>query len=143
MANRLQDAYRNNILGDGTFTNVQLDADTIAGFFVDTADDTVIAADQDVADITAGALVPAFASIPALGTKTIGVVAVGVFDSADLTFTALSGDVAEHFELCKDTDTNTTSILIAHYDTFDSGMPVTPNGGDVIVQPNASGWFQV
>jgi hypothetical protein len=49
----------------------------------------------------------------------------------------------ERLILFKDTGTEATSILIAIYDTFTSGMPLTPNGGDVTVQWNASGIFSV
>lgn len=143
MANRLQDAYRNNILGDGTYTNVQLDADDIRAIFLDTADDDAIAADGDLAAILSAARVPAAASAPALASKTIGVVAVGVFDAADPTYTALTGDQVERLLMFKHTGVDATSVLIAYWDTFTSGMPLTPNGGDVLLQLNASGIFQV
>lgn len=141
MANALTNVYRNNVLGDNAFANVQLDADTIKAMFVDTADDTPAVTDEDIADIVSAGRVPAIASAPALGTKTTGTVAVGVFDAADTSFTALSGDSVERLILFKDTGTEATSILLAIYDTFGSGMPLTPNGGDVTVQWNASGIF--
>lgn len=144
MANALFTIYRNNILGNNAFANVQLDADTIKAMFVDHADDTPVAAtDEDIADIASAARVPAIASCPALGTITLGTVAAGVFDAADSTFTALTGDQVESMILFKDTGTEGTSILIAFFDTFSSGMPLTPNGGNVTVQWNASGIFQV
>lgn len=144
MANALFTVYRNNILGDNSFTNVQLDADSIEAMFVDHADDTPVpATDQDIADILSAARVPAFGSTPALANKTIGTVAAGVFDADDTVFTSLSGDQVESLILFKDTGTDTTSILIAFFDTFSSGMPLTPNGGNVTVQWNASGIFQV
>jgi hypothetical protein len=123
---------------------VDLDADTIAVMFVDHADDTPVPATDDfLDDIASAGRVPALASCPHLASKTIGVVAVGVFDSADPTFTALTGDQVESLSMWKDTGTDTTSNLIAWYDTFTSGMPLTPNGGDVTVNVNASGWFTV
>lgn len=144
MANALFDVYRNNILGHNDFSNVQLDADTIKAMFVDTADDDpVVATDQDIADIASAGRVPAIGSAPSLSSKTIGTVAVGVFDAADTTFTALTGDQVEELILFKDTGAEATSILIAVFDTFGSGMPLTPNGGDVTVQWNASGIFSV
>jgi len=143
MANFLTDAYRNNILGDNTYTNVQLDADTIAIMFIDNADDTIVATDSTLSDVVAGARVPAAASCPSLGSKTIGSVGVGVFDAADTTFTTLSGDQSEQLLLFKNTGTDGTAILIACWDTFTSGMPITPNGGDVTVQWNGSGIFSV
>ena len=141
MANALTNVYRNNVLGDNNFANVQLDADTIRAMFVDTADDTPAVTDEDMVDILSAGRVPAIASCPALGTKTTGTVAVGVFDAADSVFTALTGDSVERLILFKDTGSEATSILLAIYDTFGSGMPLTPNGGDVTVQWNASGIF--
>lgn len=145
MANALFSAYRNNILGHGTFANVQLDADTIKALFVDHGTDTPSATGDDaIDDILSGARVPSLASAQTLGSKTVdGSVAAGTFDSADPVFTALSGASVESLILVKDSGTESTSILIAFYDTFTSGMPLTPNGGDVTVQVNASGWFQV
>lgn len=143
MTNRLQDKYRNNVLGDNTYTNVQLDADTVKITFIDSADDTAAASDGDLSAITGAALVPAIASAPSLASKTIGTVGVGVFDAADTLFSGLSGDQAEHLLMCKSTGTDATSILIANWDTFTSGMPITPNGGDVTVVWNVSGIFQV
>lgn len=144
MANALFTIYRNNILGHNDFTNVQLDADTLKAMFVDHADDTPApTTDQDIADIASAARVPAIGSCPTLGSKTIGVVADGTFDSGDILFSALSGDQVESAILFKDTGAEGTSILVAFYDTFVSGMPLTPNGGDVTLAPNASGLFQV
>ncbi|HEY6058522.1 MAG TPA: hypothetical protein VIV06_10845 [Candidatus Limnocylindrales bacterium] len=143
MANRLQDKYRNNILGDNTYTNVQLDADTIAAMFIDAADDTLLVSDGDLSLLAAGARVPAAASCPALGTKTIGTIAVGVFGAANTVFSGLTGDQVEHMIVFKNTGTDNTSIICAFWDTFTSGMPLTPNGGDVTVQWNGSGIFSV
>jgi hypothetical protein len=137
------DGYRNNILGDNTYTNVQLDADTIAIMLLDNADDTAIAANLDLVAIASAARVPAAASCPSLASKTIGTVATGTFDAADTTFSALSGDQSEQLLLFKNTGTDSTAILIAQWDTFTSGMPVTPNGGDIVVVWNASGIFQI
>lgn len=139
MANALTNVYRNNVLGDNAHANVQLDADTIKPMFVDTADDTPAVTDSAISDILAAGRVPAIASCPALGSKTTGTVAVGVFDAADAVFTALTGDSVERLIVFKDTGTEATSTLLAIYDTFGSGMPLTPNGGDVTVQWNASG----
>ena len=34
-----------------------------------------------------------------------------------------------------------TDPLLLYFDTFSSGMPVTPNGGNIVVVWNASGIF--
>ncbi len=65
----------------------------------------------------------------------------GVFDSADPSFTAVTGDVSEALILYIDTGTPSTSRLIAFYDAGVTGLPVTPNGGDINITVNASGWF--
>src|SRR5687768_1082476 len=138
MANALFTAYRNSVLGNGTAT-ADLDTDTIKAMFVDHADDTPVAATDDfINDILSAARVPAIASCPTLGTKTIGTVAAGVFDAADTVFTALSGDASESLILFKDTGSEATSTLIAFWDTA-TGLPLTPNGGDVTVTWNGSG----
>lgn len=141
MANALFVAYRNQMLGTGT--RVDLDADTIKAMFVDHADDTPVAATDDfIDDIAAAARVPVIGSCPTLGSVTIGSVAAGVFDAADATFTSLSGDASESLILFKDTGTESTSALIAFWDTA-TGLPVTPSGGNVTVTWNASGIFSV
>ena len=143
MANFLTNAYRNNLIGSDTFPNVQLDADTISIMFIDNADDTIVVTDASLSDVASAARVPSAASSPNLASKTLGVVGVGVFDALDVTFTTLSGDQAEQLLLFKNTGSDATSILIACWDTFTSGMPITPNGGDVTVQWNISGIFSV
>lgn len=142
MANGLFVAFRNGILGSHA-TRVDIDADTISAIFVDHADDTpIIATDDFLDDIISAARVPALASAPTIGTKTIGTVAAGVFDAADTTFTALTGDASESLIVFKNTGTDTTCNLIAFWDTA-TGLPLTPNGGDVTVQWNASGILQI
>lgn len=140
MANALFTAYKANMLGDNTYTNVQLDADTIKAFFVDHADDTpVVATDVYVnPGIATAAQEPAFASAPTLGSKTV---TNGVFDAADLLFTALTGDQVEDLTFFKSTGVDTTSPLLIYMDTFASGMPLTPNGGNVTVVFDALGIF--
>lgn len=55
----------------------------------------------------------------------------GVADAADLTWPAVSGSVCGAVVLYKDTGVAATSALIAYIDT-DTGLPVTPSGGDII-----------
>lgn len=75
-------------------------------------------------------------------SKTFGVVAEGVFDGTDLTFTAVSGASVEALVLYrKNAGANTTWPLIAYIDTGVTGLPVTPNSGNITVTWNASGIF--
>lgn len=68
----------------------------------------------------------------------------GVFDGADATFSAVTGSTAEALVLYrKNTGADTTWRLICYIDTSVTGLPVTPNGGDITVSWNASGIFKI
>jgi hypothetical protein len=70
--------------------------------------------------------------------------ALGVFDGADLTFPAVTGASVEALVIYrKNAGANSTWPLIAYIDTGVSGLPVTPNGGDITVTFNASGIFSL
>ena len=70
--------------------------------------------------------------------------AAGVFDGTDLTFTAVSGNSVEALVLYrKNAGANTTWPLIAYIDTGVTGLPVTPNGGNITITWNASGIFKL
>lgn len=67
-----------------------------------------------------------------LGTKTT---TDGVADAADPIFTSVTGDECGYLCLYMDTGTPATSPLIALLDSAGvTGLPVTPNGGDIEVQ---------
>lgn len=66
----------------------------------------------------------------------------GVFDGGDITFTAVSGNTVEALVIYRtNSGANTTWPLVAYIDTGVTNLPVTPNGGDITVQWNASGIF--
>ena len=74
-----------------------------------------------------------------LGTKTY---TNGALDAADSTFSAVTGATAEAIVIYrKNAGANTTWRLVAYIDSGFTGLPVTPNGGDIVVQWNASGIF--
>lgn len=137
MANAVYVAFRNGVLGSHA-TRVDLDADTIKAALIDHGTDTPnVTTDDFYNDISAG-LVGALSS--ALTSKTIGTVAAGVFDADNVTFSAVSGNSVESVNLIKDTGSGATSDLIAYFDTA-TGLPVTPNGGDIVVTWAAGGIF--
>lgn len=75
-----------------------------------------------------------------LGTKTF---TAGLFDAADSTFTAVTGSTAEALVIfIKNAGANTTWRLVAYIDTGVTGLPVTPNGGNIVIGWNASGILQ-
>ena len=66
----------------------------------------------------------------------------GTFDGSDVTFTSVSGATVEALVIYrKNGGANTTWPLIAYIDTGVTGLPVTPNGGNIDVTWNASGIF--
>lgn len=65
----------------------------------------------------------------------------GVFDGGDVTYTAVTGNSVEALVIYIDTGTAGTSRLVAYIDTGVTGLPVTPNGGDINITWNASGIF--
>ena len=66
----------------------------------------------------------------------------GVFDGADLTFSSVTGASVEALVIYrKNAGANTTWRLVAYIDTGVTGLPVTPNGGNITVTWNASGIF--
>jgi hypothetical protein len=74
-----------------------------------------------------------------LGSKTY---TNGVFDAADVTFTAVAGTVTyEGFVIYIDTGSAATSRLVYYHDAAGGGLPITSNGGDIVIAFNASGIF--
>lgn len=130
MANFVFDAVRNSVWNSGIddWTSI-----TVKGMFVDHADDTPAVTDDFINDILSAARVPAIGSCPTLGSKTNGSLGVGIFDGADMVFTALSGDQSESLILFNDTGNEATSDTLVRWDTA-TGLPLTPNGADVTVQ---------
>ena len=75
-----------------------------------------------------------------LGTKTfVG----GVFDAADVTFPSVSGATVEALIIYIDTGTPSTSRLVAFLDSGYTGLPVTPNGGNIDVLWDTDGIFKI
>lgn len=66
----------------------------------------------------------------------------GTFDGDNVTFTAVSGSTVEALVIYrKNSGANTTWRLVAYIDSSVTGLPVTPNGGDITITWNASGIF--
>ena len=123
MSNQLYDKGREAFLkGDIDWLN-----DDIKVILVDTADYTVDLATHDNLDD-----VPSAARVATSGALTGRTVTGGVADAADVTFSSVTGDQSEALIIYKDTGTESTSRLIAYIDSA-TGLPVTPNGGDISV----------
>lgn len=124
MANALYDRGRNKfLLGDIDWVN-----DTIGAILVDDALYTKdLSTHEFLSDVPAGSRV-ALATLANTATPNNN----GVADADDTVFSSVTGSPAEQIILYKNTGTEGTSALIANYDTA-TGLPVTPNGGDITV----------
>jgi len=105
-------------------SNSNVSSGNVKAVLVDLADYTYSATHEFLSDIPAAARV---ATSGNLASKTF---TDGVFDAADVTLTGVSGDQSEAIVLYIDTGTATTSRLICYIDSA-TGLPVTPNSGDI------------
>lgn len=123
MANTLYDYCRQRFLE----SQINWMTDTIKTVLVSTSAYTPqTAVHQYLADI------PISARIAGPVTLTAKATTGGAADAADCTFTSVSGATINAIVIYKDTGTEATSPLIAYVDTA-TGLPITPNGGDIIV----------
>ena len=134
MANAIYPLYKQSLLaGDA---NADLDNNT--------ATDGVYVALIDTGTYTYSAAHQFYSSLSGIvGTPqriTSPTVTNGVLDGGDVTFPAVTGNSVEALIIYRqNSGANTTWRLVAFIDTGVTGLPVTPNGGDISIQWNASG----
>jgi hypothetical protein len=127
MANALYDLGRESFLKG----EISWSGDNIKAILVDSQEYTPnLATDQFLSDIPAGGIVATSANLTSKTTTS------GAGDAADVTYTSVTGDISEFLVIYQDTGSGATSRLIARIDTA-TGLPVTPNGGDIQVQWSA------
>ncbi|GAA1073951.1 hypothetical protein [Tsukamurella spumae] len=103
-------------------------SDNIKAVLVDTGAYTPsVTTNQFLTDI------PSAARIATSGSLTGKSATDGVADAADITFPLATGPSVEAIVLYKDTGSPSSSRLIAYIDAA-QGLPITPNGGDIVVQ---------
>ncbi|MEX5287318.1 hypothetical protein [Acinetobacter towneri] len=123
MANTLYDYARQRFLE----AQINWMTDTIKVILVDTGAYTPqTGIHQYLSDI------PTSARIAGPVTLTSKATTGGAADAADCTFVSVSGNSIEAIIIYADTGVEATSPLIAYIDTA-TGLPITPNGGDIIV----------
>lgn len=123
MANTLYDFARQRFLE----AQINWMTDTVKVYLVDTGAYTAqTGVHQYLSDIPTSARIAGPVTLTAKSTTG------GAADAADITFTAVSGASIEAIIIYVDTGTEATSPLIAYIDTA-TGLPITPNGGDIIV----------
>lgn len=132
MANALYPLWKEQLL---QFTaNNNLSAGTVKVALIDTGTYTYSAAHQFYSSASAAAV----GTPQTIGSKTF---TNGVFAGADVTFTSVTGNSVEALIIYIDTGSAATSPLVAYIDTSVTGLPVTPNGGNISITWNASGIF--
>lgn len=132
MANALYDAGREGFLGG----DLDWDAHNIKLGMIDTADYTVNLSTHDFFNDVAPDLTPSGGTDPLVaisGNFANKTKVAGVADADDITLTSVSGDVSEAIIILRDSGAVATSNLIAYIDTA-TGLPVTPNSGNIVVQ---------
>ena len=131
MADSVYPKAREGFLG-GT---IDLDTDVVKMLLVDTTNDyTYSSAHNALDDVGASGRVAVTGPLSAITLTD------GVFDASNQTFTSVTGDQAEALIIYTSTGTESTSLLICYIDSA-TGLPVTPNSGDITVNWNAAGIF--
>ena len=109
---------------------------TIKATLVDLDDYTFVATHEYMNTNT----VPAAAKVATSAAMTLVDAANGgVLDAADVTWSSVTGHESEAIIVWLDggdggtTEAGTASYLLMFIDTVSSGLPVTPNGGDITV----------
>lgn len=131
MANAIYPKYKEAILQSAA--NSSLSAGTVKVALVDTGAYTYSSAHEFVSSLSG-----VIGTAQTLANKTL---TNGVLDADDVTFTSVSGASIEAMVIYIDTGVAGTSRLVAYIDANVSGLPVTPNGGNITVTWNASGIF--
>ena len=131
MPNAIYPKYKEALLNGSANTNMS--TGTVKVALVDTGTYTYSAAHEFLTSLTG-----VVGTAPTLGTKTF---TNGTFDAADTSWTAVTGASAEALVIYIDTGTAGTSRLVAFIDTGVTGLPVTPNGGNINVTWDAAGIF--
>lgn len=120
MANTLYDKAR----GEFAKGNIDWINDTIKVTLVSVAYNS---AHDFIDDIAGGSRVATSSALTGKAVDTNGAV-----DANDVTFTSVSGAQVVGIVIWKDTTVEATSNLIAYLDSA-TGLPITPNGGDIII----------
>lgn len=138
MANAVYPKYKESVLKEADANN-GLDGTTTAAPYValvDTGTYTYSSSHQFYSSLSG-----IVGTDQAITTPTV---TNGTFDGDDVTFTAVSGATVEALVIYRhNAGANTTWRLVIYEDTSVTGLPVTPNGGNIVVTWNASGIFTI
>lgn len=123
MANTLYDKARQRFL-EGQFNWL---TDVVKVLLVSTSSYTVNTGTHEfLSDISGSARIAG--PVTLTGKSTLG----GAADASDATFQTVTGGAIGAIVIYVDSGSESTSPLLAYIDTA-TGLPITPNGGDIIV----------
>lgn len=126
MATRVHTNWIQNMLGAGNHGLPDFDADNIDASLLDQTDSgDVTAAIEDYDEVDAATVV-ATADVSHSSTSG-GVVTL----TGAVTFSTVTGDAADFLSVWENSGTPATSPMIITWDSASTGLPVTPNGGDI------------
>jgi hypothetical protein len=144
MANKVYPLYKQDLLAGIANRNLN----------IDTANDGVFCALVDVPTYTYNDAHQFYSTVAATGAVNSGTtgdqritaptVALGTFDGNNLTFISVSGGApleALVFYRKVNAQPNTIWPLVLYYDQPGGGLPVTPNGGNILVSFAVAGIF--
>jgi len=134
MANALYDIFKVQMI-QGNFGSWDINVTVVKAAIYDAADYTFSAShSQYTVEVQA-----AGGEVAVSAALTDTHISTGAYDASDFTWTAVSGDVSEQLIFFSDIGAFDTPMIF--YDTGITGMPLTPNGGNVNCTIHASGLF--
>ena len=119
--------WLNGMLGAPTHSVIDFNTDNIDASLLDQTDSgTINAATVDYDEVDT-------ATVVATANVTVSTISGGVVTlSGAVTFSAVTGDAADYLVIWKNSGTPATSPLAITYDSATTGLPVTPNGCDIV-----------
>lgn len=138
MANAVYPEYKEFVLDGASLVSLSVDDATNGPFcaLVDTGTYTYNAAHNFYDDLSG-----VVGTDQRISTPTV---ANGTFDGDNLTYTAVSGATVEALVVYRhNAGANSTWKLVLYLDASVTGLPVTPNGGNIVVTWHASGIFTI
>lgn len=126
MATVVHTDWLNGMLGNPTHSVIDFDGDNIDASLLDETDSGTITAsfvDYDEVDTP---------TVVATADVTVSSISGGIVTlSGAVTFSTVTGDAADFLSVWKNSGTASTSPLAITWDSASTGLPVTPNGGDI------------
>lgn len=126
MATVVHTDWLNGMLGNPTHTVIDFDGDNIDASLLDETDSGTITAsfvDYDEVDTP---------TVVATANVTVSSISGGIVTlSGAVTFSTVTGDAADFLSVWKNSGLASTSPLAITWDSASTGLPVTPNGGDI------------